>query len=301
MNSFYDDIIKIIDKSNVLKDEPMSKHTSFRVGGSADYFITIKSIEELKFVISKAKEYGLKHYIVGNGTNLLVKDSGLRGVVIKIGLDEIKFDENTGIVTADSGVPLSLLARKMASIGKKGFEYISGIPGTVGGAVRMNAGAYGTEIKDILVETKYLDEDANIKKLNLDEHEFDYRTSIFERKQWIILESSFKVENSNKEELIEIINELFEKRSASQPLDKPNAGSTFKRGDGFITAKLIDDAGLKGKQIGGAKISEKHAGFIVNEGNATADDIIKLIKYTKDMIKQKYDKDIFEEVIIIGD
>ena len=301
MDNFYDDITKVINKEDCLIDEPMSKHTSFKVGGRADYFIIVRNIDDLIFLISKVKEYNLKYYVIGNGTNLLVKDSGIRGVVIKIAIDNVSFDEKSNIVTAGAGTPLSLLSRKMASIGKKGFEYISGIPGTIGGAVRMNAGSYGAEIKDILVETKYLDENSNIKILSLDEHEFDYRASIFEKKNWIVLESSFKVEAGNKDELLDVIQELQEKRMESQPLDKPNAGSTFKRGDGFVTAKLIDDAGLKGTKIGGAEISNKHAGFIINSGDATADDIIKLIKYTKDMVKQKYDKDIFEEVIIIGD
>jgi len=301
LSNFYEDVINQIDKKDVLIVESMSKHTSFKVGGPADFFITIRKAEDLPFVISKVKEYKLRYYVIGNGTNLLVRDNGFRGVIIKIAIEGISFDEENNIVTVGAGESLSHVAREMGIKGKKGFEYISGIPGTIGGAVRMNAGAYGTEIKDIIVSTKYMDENNEIHVMSKEEHKFDYRSSIFEEENWVILESSFKVENGEREEIENVMKELREKRFSSQPLDKPNAGSTFKRGDGFITAKLIDEAGLKGKKIGGAEISNKHAGFIVNSDNATADDIIKLIKYTKDMIKKKYGKDIFEEVIIIGE
>ncbi|MCI8965523.1 MAG: UDP-N-acetylmuramate dehydrogenase [Clostridia bacterium] len=165
----------------------------------------------------------------------------------------------------------------------------------------MNAGAYGAEIKDILIETKYLDENGEIKIISNKEHEFEYRNSIFSHKNWIILESSFKIEYGNKEELINILKGNMEKRASSQPLDKPNAGSTFKRGDGFITAKLIDEAGLKGYKIGGAQISEKHAGFVINSDDAKAEDVIKLIEYTKEKVKEKFNVEIETEMIVIGE
>lgn len=299
MNKFYDTLLQKIDKSNILLDEPMSRHTSFKIGGNADYFVTVKDVEELKFVLNSARENSIDTFIIGNGTNLLVKDNGFRGAIIKIKIDDIKIAENE--IIAGAGASLILLTRKAIENGIEGYEGLSGIPGTIGGAVRMNAGAYGTEIKDVLIKTRYIDRNGNEHLINNDEHNFDYRKSIFSDNDGIIVESYFKIKKGNKEEIEKTVKEIAEKRTSSQPLDKPNAGSTFKRGDGFITAKLIDDAGLKGYTIGGAQISTKHAGFIVNENNATAEDVIKLIKYTKDTIKDKFDKEIQPEIIIIGE
>ena len=299
MNKFYDNLIKKIDKKNILIDEPMSKHTSFKVGGKTDYYITATTIENLIYILEKAKENNIDTYIVGNGSNLLVKDNGFRGAIIKLGFNEIKIYEDK--IVADAGAPLILLAKLASDSSITGFEGLSGIPGTVGGAVRMNAGAYGTEIKDVLIESKYLSEDGNIYTITNEEHKFDYRKSIFKENGGIVLESTFRAKKGDKEEILAKINENKEKRISTQPTDKPSAGSTFKRGTDFITAKLIDDAGLKGYKIGGAQISTKHAGFIVNDDLATAEDIIKLIKYTKDVIKEKFNKEIETEIIIIGE
>lgn len=299
MSKFYEELIQKINKENILLDEPMSKHTSFKIGGNADYYITATSIENLKNILETAKENNIDTYVVGNGTNLLVRDNGFRGAIVKLGFNKINILDDK--IIADAGASLVLLARLAADNNITGFEGLSGIPGTIGGAVRMNAGAYGTEIKDVLIESKYLGEDGNIYTITNEEHEFDYRKSIFKNNKGIILESIFKIEKGNKEEIENQMKENSAKRISSQPLDKPNAGSTFKRGDGFITAKLIDDAGLKGYKIGGAQISTKHAGFIINDEAATAEDIIKLIKYTKDVIKEKFDKEIETEIIIIGE
>lgn len=299
MNNFCDELIHKINKSDLLLDEPMSKHTSFKVGGKADYFIIARSINDLKTILTLAKQNNINTFIIGNGTNLLVKDNGYRGAIIKLMLNDINVLDDK--IVAGAGVSLALLARKAIDNSITGYEGLSGIPGTIGGAVRMNAGAYGTEIKDVLIETRYIDKNCTEHIISNEEHKFSYRKSIFSENDWIILESSFRIQKGDKEEIENKVKEISEKRISSQPLDKPNAGSTFKRGDGFITAKLIDEAGLKGYTIGGAQISTKHAGFIINNDNATADDIIKLIKYTKDTVKEKFGKEIEPEVIIIGE
>lgn len=299
MISYYDKLVQNIEKKDILINEPMSKHTSFKVGGNADYFIFVRNISDLKYVLKVSKEYNIETFIIGNGTNILVKDKGFRGAIIKLLMDKITFDDNK--IIAEAGASLILLSNKVSKSGFTGFEGLSGIPGSVGGAVRMNAGAFGNEIKDVLIETRYLDENLEEHTINNKEHNFGYRKSIFSTNKYIILESSFKLEKGDIDQIENKIKENYTKRTTSQPLDKPSAGSTFKRGEDFITAKLIDDAGLKGYRIGGAEISTKHAGFIINNNNATADDIIKLIKYTKDVIKEKFGKVIQTEIIIIGE
>lgn len=299
MISYYDKLVQKIEKKDILINEPMSKHTSFKVGGNADYFIFVRNISDLKYVLKVSKEYNIETFIIGNGTNILVKDKGFRGAIIKLLMDKITFDDNK--IIAEAGASLILLSNKVSKSGFTGFEGLSGIPGSVGGAVRMNAGAFGNEIKDVLIETRYLDENLEEHTINNKEHNFEYRKSIFSTNKYIILESSFKLEKGDIDQIENKIKENYTKRTTSQPLDKPSAGSTFKRGEDFITAKLIDDAGLKGYRIGGAEISTKHAGFIINNNNATADDIIKLIKYTKDVIKEKFGKVIQTEIIIIGE
>lgn len=293
----YDELVKKISPSNIFVNEKMSKHTSFKVGGTADFFIIANNIKELIYILKLAKELKIKTYILGNGTNVIVKDEGFRGIIIKLNFKNLKVEEDK--IVAGAGVSVALLSEYAYRSNIKGYEFISGIPGTVGGAVKMNAGAYGSEIKNILISTTYLDEKYNIKEIKNEEHDFSYRKSIFERKKWIILESTFKVEKGNKEEIKQKRQEISEARKEKQPLDMPNAGSIFKRGEECIPAKLIDDAGLKGYTIGGAQVSKKHAGFIVNTGNASTQDIIDLIKHIQATIKEKFNKDLELEVIII--
>ena len=310
----------ILGKENVKYNEPMSKHTSFRVGGNADIFATVDSEEKLTKVVEIAKNTSMPITIVGNGTNLLVKDGGIRGLVIKyiandysiIDTEEIKdksnlreFEENNNkckIVKVSSGMTNARLAKILLDNSLTGFEFLAGVPGTIGGALVMNAGAYGGEIKDIVLKTKYLDLDTGeIKTIESNEHKFEYRKSIFQTLNCVILETTLKLQIGNKEQIEEKMQEYSKKRRESQPLDMPSAGSTFKRGDNFITAKLIDESGLKGYSIGGAEVSTKHAGFIVNKGNATAKDIIDLINYVKEKVYEKFGKEIHEEVKIIGE
>lgn len=293
----YDELVKKISPSNVFVNEKMNKHTSFKVGGIADFFVIANDVKELIYILKLAKELKIKTYILGNGTNIVVKDEGFRGIIIKLNFKNLKIEDDK--IIAGAGVSVALLSEYAYRSQIKGYEFISGIPGTVGGAVKMNAGAYGSEIKDVLISTTYLDEKYNIKEIKNNEHDFSYRKSIFENKKWIILESTFKVEKGNKEEIKQKRQEIATVRQEKQPLDMPNAGSIFKRGDDFLPAKLIDEAGLKGYTIGGAQISKKHAGFIVNTGNASAQNIIDLIKHIQTTIKDKFDKDLELEVIII--
>ena len=310
----------ILGKENVKYNEPMSKHTSFRVGGNADIFAIVDSEEKLIRAIEIAKKLSKLITIVGNGTNLLVKDGGIRGLVIKYIandysimdtdelLDKGNFDKNeennnkSKIVTVSSGMTNARFAKILLDNSLTGFEFLAGVPGTIGGALVMNAGAYGGEIKDIVLKTKYLDLDTGeIKTIESNEHKFEYRKSIFQTLNCVILETTLKLQIGNKEQIEEKMQEYSKKRRESQPLDMPSAGSTFKRGDNFITAKLIDESGLKGYSIGGAEVSTKHAGFIVNKGNATAKDIIDLINYVKEKVYEKFGKEIHEEVKIIGE
>ena len=304
-----DDIEKLLQNvinvnKQLFKDEPMSKHTSFRVGGPADYFIIANSIQELKDVLKIAKTKNIPITIVGNGTNLLVREGGIRGFVIKPNLNnfKIKRSSNEIIITVESGMSLSALSVIAEKEEIAGLEFISGIPGTIGGAIRMNAGAYGKEMKDIVVKTRYITYDGKIKKLNLEEHNFNYRYSIFsELKEAIIIDTTIKTEKGIRKDINEKVNEFSKARKEKQPLEYPNAGSTFKRKDGYITAKLIDECGLKGYHIGDAEVSTKHAGFVINKGKASADDILNLVKYIQKEVKNKFDIDIELEIIVLGD
>lgn len=349
-------LTKEIPSNQVYCNEPMHKHTSFKVGGNADIFVKVKNLKQLKYTIEVAKDNDLNITIMGNGSNLLVRDNGIRGIVIKIELEniEIKQDDTKNInndvdqtndtrentyknknlkennnvsVVVGAGVKLAMLSQVLLQEGITGFEFASGIPGTIGGAVRMNAGAYGSEMKDIVVKTWCLDieklegdinqkenqEDSdsiintleNLKQndilvLDNEEQEFKYRNSICSRKKYIILQTELKLKYGNKEEIQNKMNELRQQRLDKQPV-LPSAGSTFKRGEDFITAKLIDECGLKGYKIGGAKVSEKHAGFVVNDGDATAKDIIDLIEHIKQTVYEKTGKKIELEVEIIGE
>ncbi|MGN1330130.1 MAG: UDP-N-acetylmuramate dehydrogenase [Clostridia bacterium] len=293
----YEDIVRGIPEENIHVNESMSKHTSFKVGGVADYYIEVNDVAQLIYILKLAKKMKMKTFILGNGTNVIIKDSGFRGIIIKINFTHLNIEK--GKIVAGAGVPVALLSNFAYRNGIKGYEFLSGIPGTVGGAVKMNAGAYKSEIKDILVNTTYLDEKYNIVKIENKEHEFSYRNSIFFKKNWIIIGSTFKIEKGDIAEIKAKRNEMSNLRKEKQPLELPNAGSIFKRSGDDIPAMLIDKAGLKGYKIGGAQISEKHAGFIVNTGDAKAKDILDLIKYTKEIIKKKYGKDLELEVIIL--
>lgn len=290
-------------KEKIIFDEPMKKHTSFKIGGTADEFVKVTNELELKKAIEYAKQKKLKITILGNGSNLLVLDKGIRGLVIKIEIQTIKIErkEEYAEIIVGSGYKTMALGIKLMNEELSGFEELSGIPGTIGGAIFMNAGAYGKEIKDINISTKCMDYDGNIFELSNKEQEFEYRSSVFNKKDYIILETRLRLEYGKKEEIKKKMDEYLSSRKEKQPTEYPSAGSTFKRQEGVITAKLIDECGLKGFQIGGAKVSEKHAGFIINYDNATAKDVIYLIKYVKEKVDEKYGIKIKEEIRIVGE
>ena len=285
----------------IIHNEPMRNHTSFKIGGNADIFVSVVNEDELKQALNYAK---LKNYpitIIGNGSNLLVSDSGIRGLVIKIDIQHLNIEDNKNDieVRVGSGNKMMAFGIQLKENGISGFEELSGIPGTIGGAVFMNAGAYGKEMKDIVISTKCMNKDCEIFELSNEEQNFEYRSSIFNQKEYIILETKLKLQKGNKEDIVQKMKEYLNKRKEKQPLEYPSAGSTFKRKEGIITAKLIDECGLKGYKIGGAMVSEKHAGFIVNTGDATAKDVLDLIKYVKDKVFKKYGVEIEEEIKLI--
>ena len=301
--SFEETINSFLDKSQILKDEPMKLHTSFKIGGPADYFITINSIDELNKIIKACNDFDKKYFIIGNGTNLLVTDKGIRGVVIKLKLDDIKIDlqNDFGILEVGAGVPIIKVSNIALENGLQGLEFASGIPGTMGGAIRMNAGADGGEIKDLVVSTKYLDIDGTVKELSNEEQNFSYRDSIFSTKPYIVLSTVLKLSKGDKTEIKQKMEDNNKSRFEKQPIEFANAGSTFKRKEGVITAKLIDEAGLKGYSIGDAEVSNKHAGFLINKGNATFKDMYSLINKVKETIYEKYNIKIELEILILGE
>lgn len=292
-----------LNKENLYYDEPMAKHTSFKIGGPADVFIKVDNIEELKETLDLSKKNQIPLTIIGNGSNLLVTDKGIRGITAKLNLKdiEIKNENNKQIIKVEAGVPVGLLAQKLLKEEITGFEELSGIPGTIGGAVIMNAGAHGKELKDILKKVTAMDYNGNIHEFTNEECLFSYRNSRFQKEKYIILQATLELEKGNSTEIKEKMDEYMQFRKEKQPIEYPNAGSTFKRGEDFVTAKLIDEAGLKGYKIGGAQVSEKHAGFIVNVDNATAKDVIELTDYIKEKIEEKFDKKINLEIQIIGE
>lgn len=303
MEDFEKQLQEIISKKNILKNEPMYKHTSLRIGGNADYFVKVTSIQELKDVLELAQKVKIPINIVGNGTNLLVRDGGIRGLVIKLELNNFKIRKNSDevLLTVEAGMPLSTISTIATKEEISGLEFLFGIPGTIGGAIRMNAGAYGKEMKDLVVKTRYMTYDGKIKTLSLNEHNFEYRNSIFSKMQAIVIDTTLKAQKGNSEEIKNKMNEHLNARKESQPLEYPNAGSTFKRKEGIITAKLIDECGLKGYSVGDAEVSTKHAGFIVNKGKATSKDFLELVEHIKKEVKNKFDVDIELEILVLGE
>lgn len=299
----YNELLKVIPKEKIKVDEKMSKHTTFKIGGEADFFLRPTTEDELKNIIGIAKKYSIPITVIGNGSNVLVKDEGIRGFVIKPNLKYIKINEcgNDNVeVKAGAGVLLRKLSETMLKKSITGMEFAAFIPGCVGGEVKMNAGAHGKEMKDVVKETKYMDLDGNIHIISNKEHEFDYRKSIFSKTKGIIIETTFSLKYGYKEEISKNMKEHKTFRREKQPISMPSAGSTFKRGKDFITAKLIDECGLKGKSIGGAEISTMHAGFIVNKGNATAKDVLELAEYVEKEVFNKTKNKIELELEILG-
>ena len=300
MNKEFAETLKNQD-ADVYFDEPMSLHTSFRIGGNADCFCEVKTIQALKNIIAACKKFNTDYFIVGLGSNLLVSDDGIKGVVIMLSgeFDEI---EQTGknMIRCGAGVSLAgvCVFAKNNSLG--GAEFAWGIPGSVGGAVYMNAGAYGGEIKDIVVSSRYLDKDGEIKELSGKEHDFSYRHSAYSDSGNIILDVTFELSEKNKNEIFFLMQDTMEKRKKKQPLNRPSAGSVFKRPEGYYAAALIEQCGLKGVSIGGAQVSEKHSGIIVNNGGATAKDVKELVDHIKTVVKSKTGVELQCEIKYVG-
>ncbi|CCX56443.1 uDP-N-acetylenolpyruvoylglucosamine reductase [Dorea formicigenerans CAG:28] len=299
--NFYDKLNNVIAKDSILIDEPMSRHTTFRVGGPADFFVTPKAEEEVRDVIRICKEAGMPYYIIGNGSNLLVSDAGYRGVIVQIykEMNEVKVEGD--LVKAQAGALLSGIAAKALGAELSGFEFASGIPGTIGGACVMNAGAYGGEMKDVLESVTVLTGEGKIIELGRNELELGYRTSVIAKKGYIVLGAVLKLERGDGEKIKTYMDELKEKRVTKQPLEYPSAGSTFKRPEGYFAGKLIEDAGLRGFQVGGAQVSEKHCGFVINRDHATAADIMELMRQVQIRVKENSGVDLEPEVKRLGD
>ena len=299
--SFYDKLNNVIEKDSILTNELMSRHTTFRVGGPADFFVTPKTKEDVRDVIRVCKEVGMPYYIIGNGSNLLVSDAGYRGVIVQIykEMNEVKVEGD--LVKAQAGALLSGIAAKALGAELSGFEFASGIPGTIGGACVMNAGAYGGEMKDVLESVTVLTGEGKIIELGRNELELRYRTSVIAKKGYIVLGAVLKLERGDGEKIKTYMDELKEKRVTKQPLEYPSAGSTFKRPEGYFAGKLIEDAGLRGFQVGGAQVSEKHCGFVINRDHATAADIMELMRQVQIRVKENSGVDLEPEVKRLGD
>lgn len=298
---FYDALIQLTEEKNVLTDEPLKNHVTFRVGGAADYFVSPESAEEVQKIILLCKEAGMPYYILGNGSNLLVSDQGYRGVIIQIYKSMSEISVKGEFVTAQAGALLSAIAAKAAGESLAGFEFASGIPGTIGGAAVMNAGAYGGEMKDVLEQVTVLTKEGELLTIPREELDMGYRTSKVVKNQYIVLEAVIHLAHGEQEKIREKMNELKEKRTTKQPLEYPSAGSTFKRPEGYFAGKLIEEAGLRGFQVGGAQVSEKHCGFVINKDNATAAEVRELIRQVSERVKANSGVTLEPEVKMLGE
>lgn len=292
---------QILTKDRIRQNEPMKNHTTFRVGGPADIFLT-PSAEELPAVLSVCREEQMPVTVIGNGSNLLVGDQGIRGVVISIGsgMRGIRVDGEK--IFLEAGVTLAAAAQQAAKAGLAGLEFASGIPGTFGGAVVMNAGAYGGEMKDVIVSVRVISEDGEILTLSKEELDLSYRHSVIPERGYLVIDGELLLtREKDPHQITERMEELKKKRIEKQPLEYPSAGSTFKRPEGYFAGKLIMDAGLRGFSVGGAAVSEKHCGFVINKGNATAADICALMDEVTRIVKEKYAVTLEPEVKKVGE
>ena len=289
----------VLEKEQVLEAESMSRHTTFRIGGPADLFVVPKSVDEIAEVLKICREEKAPYFILGNGSNLLVSDKGYRGVVVQLYRGFGKITVSGEEIHAQAGALLSGIAARDASL--TGFEFAGGIPGTLGGAVVMNAGAYGGEMKDVLKEVTVLTPEGEILTLQADELHMGYRTSVVKEAGYIVLEAVLSLAKGDPEAIRSRMQELAGMRSSKQPLSYPSAGSTFKRPEGYFAGKLIMDSGLRGYQVGGAQVSEKHCGFVINAGNATAEDVCRLMADVQRIVREKFGVTLEPEVKFLGE
>lgn len=292
----------VVSSDNIRQDEPMKNHTTFRIGGTADYLVNPANSEEAANLVRLLLANQIPFLILGNGSNILVSDKGIRGVVVCIGdgMDFVKVTGNS--IVAGAGALLSKVAKEALSCGLSGLEFASGIPGSIGGAMVMNAGAYGSEMKDVVKSVTMLDlETGKVVTFTDDKMEFGYRTSIIKKHPYLVLEAEFELTGGSYDDIKARMDELNCKRREKQPLEYPSAGSAFKRPEGYFAAKLIEDAGMKGYRVGGAMVSDKHSGFIVNVDNASAADVVKVIEDVKAKVSEVNNVCLEPEVIMLGE
>ena len=299
--AFIDFLESIVAAENILLEEPMHKHTTFRVGGPAEVFVTVENKEQLEKIIKYLNLVERPYFILGNGSNLLVGDKGYRGVIIRLGGEFNTLKTEGTLLTAGASVLLSAAARAAMENGLTGMEFASGIPGSIGGGVKMNAGAYDGEMRQIVESVQVMYKDGSILDLDNETMEFGYRNSVIKNRPYVVLQVSLRLQPGNREEILARMNELAARRKEKQPLEFASAGSTFKRPEGYFAGKLIMDSGLRGARIGGAQISEKHCGFVINDGTATAADIAELIQEVSETVNEKFGVTLEPEVILLGD
>ena len=292
---------ELLGKDKVLFEEPMSSHTTFRIGGPAEVFLMPESYEQISSALALCREEGLPYFVLGNGSNLLVSDSGYRGVIIQMDRNMGDIELKGTEIRACAGALLSSVAAAARKASLTGFEFAGGIPGTLGGAVVMNAGAYGGEMKDVLREVTVMTKEGDIRVIPSDRLELGYRTSIIKKAGYLVLEAVISLEKGDPQAIQEKTKELASKRTEKQPLDYPSAGSTFKRPEGYFAGKLIMDSGLRGFRVGGAQVSEKHCGFVINTGGATAKDVKELMDHVIRTVKEKYNITLEPEVKFLGE
>lgn len=298
---FYQQLCEILGEGGIKCQEPMREHTTFRVGGPADYFVMPETAEQTGKVIQTCKQRKIPYFILGNGSNLLTADAGYRGVVIHLGKAWTKIRREESTVWAGAGIRLSKLADYLADCSLAGFEFAAGIPGTLGGAVAMNAGAYGGELCQVINKVKVVDSKGKIQLFSCEEMDFGYRTSRIIKEHGLILEVCLNLEQGQENEVRAKISDFNGRRREKQPLEYPSAGSTFKRPPGHFAGKLIEDTGLSGFSIGDAQISEKHCGFVINKGNASAKDILDLYKEVQRRVQKRFGVELELEVKLLGE
>ncbi|MEG0151962.1 MAG: UDP-N-acetylmuramate dehydrogenase [Cellulosilyticaceae bacterium] len=291
----------MIPKANIKENEPMKSHTSFKIGGVADVFVSPTTKLQLVDAIRICKENQVPYYIIGNGSNLLVSDKGFRGVIIEVSKNLSEMRREGNMIIAEAGALLARIAKTAESADLTGFEFAHGIPGTLGGAVTMNAGAYDGEMKNVILQAEIIDQQGQIQTFTKDQLELGYRTSIIQKKGYIVLEAVIALQPGNKEEITAKMKDLAGRRKDKQPLEYPSAGSTFKRPVGHFAGKLIMDSDLSGYEVGGAQVSEKHCGFVINKGDATFEDVMQLIEHVQKVVKERFNVELEAEVRIIGE
>lgn len=299
INKLYEDMICAVTGS-VLRDEPLKNHTYFKIGGPASIFTEPKDTEDLKTVLKLIKKYDVDCFVMGNGTNLLVSDDGFKGAIVKIGNKFNFVEKNANRVTAGAGILLSVLAKYLAGEGLAGFEFAGGIPGSLGGAVCMNAGAYGGEMKQVVKKVNCMDYGGNIHEFSNEEMEFEYRHTRISDSEYIVINAELELTYGDIDEIMSSIKTLNEKRISKQPVNMPSAGSTFKRPSKGYASRLIEDAGLKGLRYRGAMVSDKHSGFIINYDNACCDDVLELMRIVIGMVYDKFGITLEPEIKIVG-